>query len=124
MDELIQGTYKQRVNHDNRNHDYSKFAITREECNIVINQNIEKAWLILKGNFSEETTIPSFADILNSQLAKMQSENAVSVLCTCVFYIVDYKMRFSDTSQHMLSDVQAEKDSKLSVSGLKPNMCL
>jgi hypothetical protein len=35
-------TYKQRVNSENRNHDYSKFAINRTECNIVIRQNIDK----------------------------------------------------------------------------------
>ena len=32
---------------ENRNHDYSKFAVTRGECNIVIGQNIEKGWYLL-----------------------------------------------------------------------------
>lgn len=93
MDELIRRTYKHRVNQENRNHDYSKFAVTRQECNIVIRQNIDKSWLISKGDLVEESTLPSFTDILHGQLAKMQSENAVSVLCTCVFYIVDYNSK-------------------------------
>src|SRR5690606_34418543 len=44
MDELRSKTYKQRVNSENRNRDYSKFAVNRMECNIVIQQNIDKAW--------------------------------------------------------------------------------
>jgi len=46
MDELIAKSYKQRVNRENRNHDYSKFAINKRECNVVIHQNINKSWKI------------------------------------------------------------------------------
>ena len=34
------------MNRENRNHDYTKFAVTREECNIVIKQNIDKGRMI------------------------------------------------------------------------------
>jgi len=34
------------VNMENRNHDYTRFEATREECNIVISQSIEKIWLL------------------------------------------------------------------------------
>ena len=47
LNELSAGTYKARVNRENRNHDYRKFAATKEECNIVIRQNISKAWLVV-----------------------------------------------------------------------------
>ncbi len=95
LHELIQGTYKHRVNQENRNRDYSKFAINREECNIVIRQNIDKSWRISKGGFfgDQETPLPDFTDILQGQLDKMKSEKSVSILCTCAFYIVDYNSK-------------------------------
>ena len=46
MAELRGRTYKQRVNNENRNHNQTKFAVNKEECSIVILQNIEKANLI------------------------------------------------------------------------------
>ena len=44
MEELIHHTYKSRVNSENRNHDYGKFALTKEECSIYypLLQNILK----------------------------------------------------------------------------------
>lgn len=92
LNELTQGTYKQRVNQENRNHDYSKFAITREECNVVISQNIDKSWRISGNDNNKDgyTLLPNFIDILQNQLLKLKAENSVSVLCTCAFYIVDY----------------------------------
>lgn len=89
--ELAHGIYKQRVNQENRNHDYSKFAVTRDECNIVIRQNIEKSWYISMMDFrwDQETLLPDSMDILQGQLLKMKSEKSVSILCTCAFYIID-----------------------------------
>lgn len=40
MQELSNHIYKSRVAAENRNHDYSKFAVNKSECNIVIKQNI------------------------------------------------------------------------------------
>lgn len=97
LSELTQGTYKQRVNQENRNHNYSKFAVTREECNIVIRQNIDKAWCISQiGGLEDgvENILPQSADILKKQLSKIETENAISVLCTSAFYIVDYNSKF------------------------------
>lgn len=48
INELKARSYKARVNSENRNHDYTKFAVNRKECNIVIKQNIEKAYMLLK----------------------------------------------------------------------------
>lgn len=96
LDELRNRRYKERVNRENRNHNYSKFARTKEECNIVIGQNIEKAW-ILSGEelIGDETvkSIPSSLTVLKAQLRRMDEKQLVSVLCTCVFYIADYNRK-------------------------------
>lgn len=96
LSELSQRIYKQRVNLENRNHDYSKFAISREECSIVIRQNIDKAWNISKMEkpHGEEISIPELAEVLRNQLSKLEVEKAISVLCTCAFYIVEYNSKF------------------------------
>lgn len=87
--ELKQGTYKQRVNRENRNHDYTKFAINKEECDIVIKQNIKKAYKIINKDCTYKE-IPENVEILNKQLEEMQINHSVFVLCTCVFYIAEY----------------------------------
>jgi len=93
LTELKSGNYKSRVNAENRNHDYTKFAVNRAECNIVIRQNSEKAWLIAKTQ-QPSTEIdyppPNSTEILKKQIEKLLAENVVAVLCTCVFYIIDY----------------------------------
>lgn len=91
LDELRQHMYKQRVNRENRNHDYTKFAVTRAECNSVIKQNLEKAWLLTDTTHSiNDAEPPDSGDILKAQLRNMEERQFISVLCTCVFYIVDY----------------------------------
>lgn len=96
MDELIAKKYKQRVNYENRNHDYSKFAVNISECNTVICQNIDKSWKLcgLQRTFNnEDTDLPDSNEILQNQLLKMNLKNELAVLCTCVFYIVDYNAK-------------------------------
>ena len=89
--ELASGGYKERVNRENRNRDYTKFAADKRECDIVIRQNINKARKLLSITAHENPVpVPDSIDILNLQLDKMQNEQAVAVLCTCAFYIVDY----------------------------------
>jgi hypothetical protein len=87
--ELKCHTYKQRVNLENRNKNYSKFATTKAECNLVISQNIEKAWGIL-GKMCKTVDLPDLQEILIAQLDKIHQEDSVYVLCTCVFFIPDY----------------------------------
>ena len=97
LDELSNGTYKQRVNFENRNHNYSKFATTREECNKVISQNIDKAWTISgkgKNQGEGENPLPDLGNVLNNQILKLEVEHILWVLCTCAFYIVDYNSKF------------------------------
>lgn len=93
LEELRAKKYKERVNRENRNHSYAKFAETKEECSTVIRQNIEKAWILsgterLIGGISQ--FVPGSVDILKAQLGNLKEWQLVSVLCTCVFYIVDY----------------------------------
>jgi len=76
---------------------YSKFAISREECNIVIQQNIDKAWNIceiVKLHGKVQNSLPELAEVLSKQLLKLDVEKAISVLCTCVFYIMEYNPKF------------------------------
>ena len=93
LEELRNHKYKERVNRENRNHDYSKFATTKEECSTVIKQNIDKAWLLAETERVVDGIVhilPDAGAVLKAQLKKMEEEQLVSVLCTCVFYIADY----------------------------------
>lgn len=73
-----------------RNGDYAKFAVDKEECSIVIKQNINKAQSMV---MSDED-LPDSIAILNKQLDLLSAKNYISVLCTCVFYIVEYNSDF------------------------------
>lgn len=87
-EELQDKGYKARVNRENRNHDYTKFVVSRAECDIVIGQNIKKAWGLLGGERS--ALVPHQADLLSCQLAMLREKGAVAVLSTCPFFIADY----------------------------------
>ena len=101
MDELKEGTYKRRVNTENRNRDYNKFAIDRKECNTVILQNISKAWEVsnnkhfdINVDIVDGLNLPDSVNLLNNQLSKLKREGVLLVLCTCIFYIVDYNPKY------------------------------
>ena len=89
LDELIAGEYKARVNRENRNHDYRKFAATKEECNIVIGQNMSKAWWLVGGD-SGDNPLPAQIGMLASQLNFIWKDRRVAVLSTCAFFIPEY----------------------------------
>jgi len=88
LDELRTHSYKKRVHEENRNHDYSKFATSREECSKVINQNIEKGWYIL--NTAPHGFFPVSGQILDRQLDMLEACKELHVLCTCVYFIAEY----------------------------------
>lgn len=96
--ELQEKRYKKRVNDENRNHDYTKFAVTKSECSIVIRQNIEKAWKLLGENHNESMLIPLQTEVLTQQLTLLKEQGVVSVLSTCPFFIADYKATLLDIS--------------------------
>ena len=89
LEELQAGTYKMRVNRENRNHDYTKFATDKDECNIVIWQNIDNARSITHEEKVSEY-LPGQAHILTAQLVLLMEERKVAVLSTCPFFIPDY----------------------------------
>lgn len=89
MEELKAKSYKGRVNRENRNHDYTKFAVNCKECNIVIRQNIEKAYMLLGKKCDYSKRIDD-AELLLRQLDELSVNERIYVLCTCDFYIVDY----------------------------------
>lgn len=91
--ELQEHKYKERVIRENRNHRFSKFAVDRSECNIIVHQNIAKAYAILSANTDsnwQTNLLPDASKILTAQLVKLQEEHSLFVLCTCVFYIPEY----------------------------------
>jgi len=88
LDELQNHTYKARVNRENRNHDPRKFAVNKEECDIVIQQNIEKAHHIIGS--APSFSLPDAKKIFHEQHMLLHTQNLLSVLCTCVFFIFDY----------------------------------
>ena len=89
LDELIAGEYKARVNRENRNHDYRKFAATKQECNIVIGQNMSKAWRLV-GSDPGCDLLPTQVEMLAAQLNSVQKDSRVAVLSTCAFFIPEY----------------------------------
>ena len=89
LEELKAKQYKSRVNHENRNHDYRKFAASREECNIVIRQNISKTWRIVDKE-PAEGLLPEQINILTAQLDILLKDKKISVISTCAFFIPDY----------------------------------
>lgn len=88
FDELREHLYKGRVNSENRNHDYGKFAVDRVECSTVIRQNIDKAQIIAEDNIT--LPYPDLLEILQKQTSLLGDSGYLYVLCTCAFYIADY----------------------------------
>lgn len=89
LQELKMHEYKARVNRENRNHDYRKFAVTRDECNIVIRQHITKAWMLISSEPCDNS-LPEQFGILKVQLRLLHSEKKIAVLSTCGFFIFEY----------------------------------
>lgn len=94
IDELLQGQYKQRVNRESKNRNYRKFIASRKECNTVILQNIEKAFLLLN---RADKPMPQWVEIKGTDILEKQlqflKDRFVHVLCTCVLYIYDYNSK-------------------------------
>lgn len=103
ISELERKTYKTRVNRESRNRDYSKFAISKEECDIIILQNICKAWSLLDSCYSydhKEVALPDLSSVLGKQLSIMQTEKFVYVLCTCIFHVVEFNPKLVDINSY------------------------
>ncbi len=94
LSELKAKQYKPRVDREGRNgRNNEDFAATKEECDCVIRQNISKAWLLAEAyetKAGKNDRPPPQNAILSRQLDMLSRAKAVSVLCTCAFYISDY----------------------------------
>jgi hypothetical protein len=88
LDELRNHTYKQIVNEKNHGCAHSQFAANRKECNIVIDQNIQKGLHIIGANHGDD--LPDTRKILESQLTMLRNSQMLYVLCTCVYFIPEY----------------------------------
>ncbi len=68
--------------------DPTKLGKTKSGMNKIILQNIEKASIITKS--AKFSYYQSLEQILIVQLEKLEKEKQLFVLCTCLFFIVDY----------------------------------
>ncbi len=97
--ELIEKVYKTRVQKESKGNDYRKFAVNKEQCTTVILQNLAKALFIVTEKVVNWETVLQTArsvelgTILDRQLYFFKNEEFVYVLCTCIFYIIDYNPR-------------------------------
>ena len=95
LEELRNHQYKSRVNRENRDHTYSKFAEEPIECSSVIRQHIDKGWKITGGDGDGLT--PEQTDILKAQILMLNDTEKVFVLCTCCYYIAEYNPEWVKT---------------------------
>ena len=89
MTELKEGNFKDRTKKICRI-PYKRFAATKAECNIVINQNLQKAQILTQDSDRESLVCPLMSDILKVQIYSLVNEGLLFVLCTCIFYIIDF----------------------------------
>ena len=106
LDELERKEYKTRVR-DECLCNFRDFAESKEECNIVIRQNLEKALRIMGKIADGNLFLPPSLEILSVQDIKMKKDRILYVLCTCVFYIVDFnpKLIVSDFGNPSDTDI-------------------
>ena len=87
--ELKNHLYKSRVHQESAITDRKEFVAKKSNCDIVVQQNIDKAWRIVqkaRSDDGKDSPVPVQPDILNKQLEKLSVEKAVYILCTCAFY--------------------------------------
>lgn len=105
LNELETKEYKTRVKNECLCN-FRDFAQSKEECNIVIGQNFEKALYITGKRSGENYYLPPSLNILSAQVHKMEQDRILYVLCTCVFYIIDYNPKLIVSGM----DVQLKAD--------------
>jgi hypothetical protein len=87
-------SYKHIVSRETINRDYKKFAKEKSDFSIVILQNFAKALSIISDKeFLYNEIDVGFLDlekVLHKQLKFLENEKKIYVLCTHIFYIIDY----------------------------------
>jgi hypothetical protein len=66
----------------------------------IICENIRKSWQII-GKQSEKLP-PDLRLVLDAQLAMIEDEKQLYVLCTCVFFIADYNPNLLGTEDSIV----------------------
>ncbi len=96
LQELQEHLYKRRVPTESYRKNYSKFALSKNEYTTVLMQNLAKAYYLSEGEMVNWDKIlskayyPDMQLILRKQLYFLSKDSLIYVLCTCVFYIVEY----------------------------------
>lgn len=92
LGDLKKKLYKDRVHQLTGYNKLDNIAITKEQCDLIIKSNINKAGKIVGINECE--VVPDGLAILEEQLKTLKMSEFVYVLSTCPFYIVDYNPSF------------------------------
>ena len=71
---------------------------TREQCGLLIRQNLNKAKLLVNFDITA-TNVLEQKHILGAELACWENEEKIKVVCTCVFFIVDYNSAWISEAQ-------------------------
>lgn len=96
LTELQDKTYKTRVQQETLGNDYRKFIKSKNDCSIVILQNLSKALFMVTGQTVKwDDILKSVSSVgpcavLEQQLQHLKTDGFLYVLCTCVFFILDY----------------------------------
>lgn len=86
MSELRGRHYKQRVSRETIGSDYRKFAHSKDEWSQAINHHIAKA----KHICLSDDRFPDMNELLSRQIDELENHSRLFVLCTCVFFILEY----------------------------------
>jgi hypothetical protein len=89
-------TYRNIVSEVNKHHikQYNRYPTSRGDCDLVISQNICKAWRIV--GKTAQSKPPDLESILEKQVESLNKNGSINVLCTCAFYISDYNSALID----------------------------
>ncbi|SNV83392.1 Uncharacterised protein [Clostridium cochlearium] len=94
--ELKDKKYKSRVQQETIGNDYRKFATSKNDFNIIILQNAIKALFLTTGKVIKPEDILinnnsiDLSLVLNKQLSYLKNDGFIYVICTCIFYILEY----------------------------------
>jgi hypothetical protein len=96
LSELEGKTYRNIVGDVNKHHikQYNRYPTSRSDSDIIISQNICKAWRIVGGMAQPKP--PDLGRVLEKQIDSLNKSGNIYVLCTCAFYISDYNPALID----------------------------
>lgn len=90
LGELYKKLYKDKVKDIAGGVKLSNIDFSKEQCNVIIRSNVEKAWSILGKDNCSKYIAPDANDVLDRQLMELKANDRLWVLSTCPYYIIDY----------------------------------